>query len=554
MACDMSEFIEHFTKLSTPNIVGSYESFEVTEIIGFCPQGTPTNFMTLLVAEPGLPGEVPRNTFINPRPLSLPSTKWNFGISRFRLGVNDVKEAINHLQGTGEWQLASKPLKVGRLVPVPPQFVPADTHVAHPWNGVLKNNFFGGSHLLELFDGTKADHRFLFENPSLLSNLAERLRQYVPIGIDGLSDRIGNVLIQFPVTVAVTSFGKHEDGNFAFEPIWHPNTTPRPLRISWEIFEDATIEDFASTDADTGAAYLPVHSKRTGARYIVWDDANAVIVGASAQSAFFGSAFSVTGHVIRPKTREFLKPAEKGGAVEPFALVLRDEPPQRPNGPHINPREPWRSERIFRDSLHALRSRKEFVQYRGPNGASRSEALADIQWLMSKHGRNGVWLWDPYLAATDMLNTLFFCPWPDADLRGLSDGKVPKSAKYRSCGSEQSVMKSHELSSVNENSEQMTWRLEQKSVLEASKGNCAGLKLEFRVRHGNAGWPFHDRFLIFPRSEGGAAAWSLGTSVNSLGKQHHILQKVPDGELIKEAFLDLWNSLSALKYLVWKTP
>jgi hypothetical protein len=48
-------------------------------------------------------------------------------------------------------------------------------------------------------------------------------------------------------------------------------------------------------------------------------------------------------------------------------------------------------------------------------------------------------------------------------------------------------------------------------------------------------------------------AWSLGTSINSVGQQHHILQKVLDGELIREAFLDLWNLLADSQYLVWKT-
>lgn len=555
MTWGISDLLGHLDKLLTPNLIGTYRSFEVTEIVGFHEKGPPTNFLSLLVAEPGLPAEMPSKPFINEKPIRLPTTKWQFGISRLRVSPDQLNQSLRHLQATGEWKLTSTPLKVGKLTAVPPQFVPADTHLSHPWNGVLKNNFFDGSHVLELFDSEKIDHRFLLTEPRLLGALAELVRQYVPMGIDGLSDRIGNVLIQLPVTVAVTKFGGHKDGNFAFEPKWHSDVTARPLRVSWEVYEDATIENFSSVAVSAGAANLPVHSKRMGARYIVWDDANGVILGASAQSAFFGGPFSVTSHTINPKTREFLKPPADGCAAEPFSLLLRDDPLPPAAGASSNPREPWRSERIFRESLHALHARKEFVQYKGSTGTGRVEALADIQWLMAKHGRSGVWLWDPYLAANDVLSTLFLCPWPGADLRGLSDGKTPKVCKH--CGKRPDELHSsahHECTGKQEATERPPWRLEQRNILEESKGNCQGLKLEFRVREGGLGWPFHDRFLIFPAASGGAMAWSLGTSVNSLGKQHHILQKVPDGELIRAAFLDLWNLLEDSKYLIWKTP
>ncbi|MGP8434964.1 VPA1262 family N-terminal domain-containing protein [Paraburkholderia fungorum] len=555
MTWGIPDLREHFRKLLAPNLIGTYRSFEVTEIVGIRAKGPATNFLSLLVAEPGPPAEIPLDTFINGKPIVLASTQWRFGVSRFRVSPDHVGGALRHLEITGEWKLKPVPLRVGKLTSVPPQFVPADTHVAHPWNGVLKNNFFDGSHVLELFDGEKSDHQFLLKKPELLRKLAELLRQYVPLGIDGLSDRIGNVLIQFPVNVAATRFGQHQDGKFAFEPVWRPDIPPRPLRVSWEIYEDATVESFASANVEAGQANLPIHSKRTGARYVVWDDENEIIVGASAQSAFFGDTFSVTSHTINPKTRNFLKPPTKGGAPEPFSLLLRDDPPAPATGRSSNPREPWRSQRIFRDSLHSLHSRKEFVQYKGKTGAGRGEALADVQWLMLQHGRKGVWLWDPYLTANDVLSTLFLCPWPSADLRALSDGKVPRACKH--CGKRPDELPSngpHECTSKIENGTCPPWEVEQRSVLEGSKGDCEGLTLEFRVRDGGRGWPFHDRFLIFPAAAAGAMAWSLGTSVNSLGQEHHILQKVLDGELIREAFLDLWNLLEDCKCLVWKTP
>jgi hypothetical protein len=81
------------------------------------------------------------------------------------------------------------------------------------------------------------------------------------------------------------------------------------------------------------------------------------------------------------------------------------------------------------------------------------------------------------------------------------------------------------------------------------------LRLEYRIRTESAGWPFHDRFLIFPGEPGaGARAWSLGTSVNGVGKRHHILQQVDDGQLVMDAFNRLWDELDQAEHLIWRVP
>lgn len=71
---------------------------------------------------------------------------------------------------------------------------------------------------------------------------------------------------------------------------------------------------------------------------------------------------------------------------------------------------------------------------------------------------------------------------------------------------------------------------------------------------GAAGFAFHDRFLIFPHAEPEPLAWSLGISVNAMGKEHHIMQKVPNGRLIADAFQDLWDDLNQSEQLIRKAP
>ncbi|MBK4784342.1 MAG: hypothetical protein FT714_08485 [Pantoea sp. Pent] len=572
MPWGITEHINHLQKLLVPGAIGNYNSFEVTEIFGLHEDrpGQITNFMSLLVAEPSDPpvGPPTKPDILNGKKrIELRETLWKFGIARYRVSTHQVLQALQNLSITGEWKPGISALKVGALTPIPPQFVPADTAPPHPWNGVLKNNFWEGSHVLELFDGLKKDVKFLLDEPKLLKQLAANLWPFVKMGIDGLSDRLGNVLIQLPVTVVTTKVSSSQNGDFLVQPIWHNATPARQLRVSCEKYEDTTVEGYGFGDVTGSLANFPLHSPGGGARYVLWDDQNQLVLGASAQTSFITS-ISMNVHAVGESnsTREFYIPLPNG-TLEPVAVPLIEE--RKPNvigKPTANPREPWRENRFFRDSLKSIRERKEFIQYGGNSGAGLGDALRDIRTLLRMHGRTGAWLWDPYLDAKDVLATLFHCPHKGADLCAITAGAEPPVAKDKEklseavafCQRVETWLRRHPLAGwvgLKPQSAQppkQSWQDKQLETFKNSKGNCKDLQLEFRIREGNAGWPFHDRFLIFPSDFGLATAWSLGTSVNSFGQKHHILQKVADGELIRQAFLDLWDELSGSDYLVWR--
>ncbi len=610
MAWTTKQLVGELKRLVVPGVVGTYRSFEVTEVVGVRGAAQPINFLSIFVAEPGQPGTLdPRP--LNPQRLALRGVDLKFGVYRYRISVQALINCLTHFEATGEWKPGSVPVKVGTLAPVPPQFVPPDSFESHPWNRLLKNNFWEGSHVLELFDTTKPDVLFLLRETRLLTSLAELIRPHLPLGIDGMSDRLGNVLIQLPVTVVSTRVRGSPEGDQLMEAAWHPKATPRPLRISCEIFKDSTVEGFSSQEVGSQVGRFRLHSPGGGARAVIWDDANQVILGATGETNFVTSvniSMHVNGFGSGDGQRNFQIPGANGLVQEKVALTTPRNPTSVIGSSPERPREPWRSERVFRQSLQALQERKEFVQYGRVTGKGTKDAFADLRALMLTNGTKGVWLWDPYLSAADVLNTLFYCPHPDADLRALSAGRQPpddegdepdsQEAAGRSAGVELTSFAVGASESASEGatplrseglppgkpaatavsavsaqvfpvtpatnsppdssiqapiaSPQLSWKDKQAAMLDAAKGDCTRLKLEFRVRQGGAGWSFHDRFIIFPSERGGATAWSLGTSVNHLGKQHHILQKVSNGELIHNAFLDLWDSLSDQKYLVWQ--
>jgi hypothetical protein len=404
----------------------------------------------------------------------------------------------------------------------------------------------------------------VLDHPKILQQLSDDIRPYVPIGLDGLSDRLGNVVVQLPVTVLMAKFGQaHASGDFTVTIAWHSKAIPRSLRATCEKQHDHTISEFMSVDAQAPETSLPMHGGEGLHRGAVWDDQNRVLLAASGELGFI-SSIALRMHALDPNApiRVFTVRDENGAAKEVKVGLVAPGTESIIGEPNINPAGDWTERRIYREEAVRLAREKRFIQYRPMPGHQRAEhekALADLRFLISQHGKEGAWLWDPYLTASDVLNTLFHCPHPNADLRALTAGYGPPA----------DAREPHEivprarclwavwpawLAGKAEPAPNTTFAQKQRAILEGITSNLLGLKLSFRVKIGPAGWAFHDRFLIFPVVGRGALAWSLGTSVNSLGKQHHILQQVDDGQLIMQAFLDLWEQLDQPEHLIWKTP
>ena len=89
---------------------------------------------------------------------------------------------------------------------------------------------------------------------------------------------------------------------------------------------------------------------------------------------------------------------------------------------------------------------------------------------------------------------------------------------------------------------------EQRKKFEKDDKNFLQIYLEVRKSFRKN---FHDRFLIFPSEK--PKVWSLGTSVNGVGKSHHIIQEVQNAQHILDEFNKLWDESNQEKFLVWKS-
>jgi hypothetical protein len=521
---------DELTLLIAPGLLGFYTHYEVTEVFAKQDgQNSVTNVFSIAIAEDRDSEALQAPIILNSARIKLKSlTGWTFGVMRYTRPIAELVSALEVLSNTGEWNQSGKTLNVGKVVALAPSFVPPDTASPVPLNHVLKNNFWNGSHLFEWSAQVKVTLQPLFDDPRRLQELSEEVQKCVPLRLASLSDRLGNFLVQLPVTVLMSKFGRSRNNDgFVVEIAWHTKATPRALRANYDLKFDNVVIGYMSTAIQPPQTLLPMPTDRGLHRGVIWDEEHQIILADTGPSSFINTiSFGI--NMVDPEPRVF-STKQSDGSIKPNRIILLNQPIKSIVGePESDANSGWTRKRMYSDEVAKLTKDRRFVQYRpvmGKQQDEREKALDDIRLLINTYGQSGVWIWDPYLSAHDILETLFYCKHSGADLRALASGKKI---------------------SANE---------QQRAELENSQSNWQGLRIEYRSKRGSVGWEFHDRFLIFPKSDDrGALAWSLGASINSLGFAHHILQRVDDGQLVVDAFVELWNQLDKPEHLIWKKP
>nr|WP_245206500.1 MULTISPECIES: VPA1262 family N-terminal domain-containing protein [unclassified Rhizobium] len=459
---------------------------------------------------------------------------WSFGVARTYRPLHGIDDALQEFEQKGEWKLTGKELKVGDLEPHGPVFAPVNGSFEVPVNRLIKNNFWSGSHLFRLVDASKESLKAFIDDPRRLQDLSSKIGPSLPIELSGMSDFLGDIVFQLPVlALDANMFATREGSDVSVKVSWRDGTTPRPLRVAARTRWDNLLVDAAVSDEFTEEITLPVDRTHDPVETEIFEARTGLLLAASAETIALRT-IALRLNPIRAEPRLFSCKGASGAAM-PVRLDVMDSFQTIVGEAEKSAERRWYRRRRELDEAKRLEATREFIQYRPDPGstASRERALNDIRHLITAHGVDGVDLWDPYLSADDILQTLFWSPYAGSDLRAITGRESPPNP----CAPPKIS----------------TFEADQRAVLSRDGGNLEGLKLEYRCRNGPEGWAFHDRFLIFPKAESGPLAWSLGTSVNSLGNAHHILQKVGNAALISGAFNDLWAALNRPQHLIWRS-
>ena len=441
-----------------------------------------------------------------------------FGIKKFYLTIEESlilfdklnsKETENN--SLDEYIFNSNPLKL-----VPFQFIPSNDNTQI--NNVLKNNFHGGSYIFEFFDEEK-DFDFLLKNGEKFRKFANKIEDIIPIDLLTCNDCLGNYIFQLPVNILNIHPKKHEKIKLDF--YWHPELKKKPncliniySKINktylFNILEKYNKEDFQEIDV------LNSNDKY----YIkIWNsDLNLLL-------------YELHGGFIEKFNIYMRTPIGKRVFYNDFEenkIEIKTNPRVTGDLDYIT----HKNNTLYKNNLKNLEKELKFKRY-----WQNSDALKDIKTLINKHGKCGVYILDPFLSAEDLLNTVLYLEHEDAPIHAIT------SLKYYDENIEKAKRNTKKIK-------------EYEKILNENIAEKCGLNLEFRAQHGKYGNPFHDRFLIFPgdsKNNIKPVVFSLGTSINSFGKDMHVLQEVSHPQYILDDFKKLWENLKDNECKIWNS-
>lgn len=550
-------------RLLEPGVIGHYEWFEVIEI-GCSLNNGFLNIFSIYVAIEGSPPVGRESThFLSGNDRKIPGiNSCSFGISRRYVTIERLLNAIKRFDDNGKLETSTTPLPHGPLRVSAPAFYAPDGTQQVPLNRVLKNNFWNGSHVIELADSAKEGLQFLLSDVKAISALGVWVRKFVAIDIASVADRLGNIIIQLPVTSIAAEFSGAQDNSIAIKLAWHPNVAHRRVSGSIELGFDEAIVAYGQQELTEGTNSIVADTTNRPFRGFIWDMEKNVLLAAYPPTVFLGGR-GMGGSVssVGSLTRVFHESDSAGGRVRREVALRSVEHVWSSGARSPRPNGAWTERRISDTEIQRLVKLKHFVQYGGSirGEAEHQRALADIRELVNMHGEDAIYLWDPYLSSSDVLGTLFHCQHTGSELRALTSSKAceRKDQVELELSELSKQERSNTLDEESRESDTTTrerWVSAQNSLLSGSIEGPARIKLEFRISFGPKGWPFHDRFLIFPKRNGNSPeAWSLGASVNHLGATHAIVQKVAHPQPVIDAFEDLWARIDSNEHLVWKS-
>lgn len=455
--------------------------------------------------------------------------EYSLGIQRKIFEVSKIRDIFEILcsdRDKREVDIGAGKLKVGNLEGVPKVFIQQDSTKEILLNKILKNNFVNGSYVLEFFDIEKTISKLLSSKE--MKKLTDKIYRVIPIDLFSLSDRIGNFVFQFPSLNISTSYKTDKT----------ETTLTYQVTFNEECEKDEEFILISEGESDGSIVAF-------GTKTFDWKGCNETFIVGDASRICKTTVIDVNRQLIisRRKTsflRQISTILEVGSQYgeqreiydENGYIVAAFEPTWaediRVGPPVYRMRDDFIKGRQYDRRVEELYERAEFRQY--GRKVRPETTVKDLIALMNRVSIGKVYLWDPYLTVEDLLHTWYFTTSKNVQLYAITSGEIAKKSNMN----------------VQE------WMKQQCQIIE-KRSNHYGIQAEFRCQWAEYGYNFHDRFLMnLHKGYGRPQVWSLGTSVNSLGAKHHVIQSVEHPQMLVDAFEELWNQLSAPECLVWK--
>lgn len=456
------------------------------------------------------------------------SERYSMGMQRKVQKVEKIRSIIQSLCESCESQsvdIGDGCLQIGKLEMVPKTFVPQDSTVEITMNKVLKNNFQNGSYILEFFDAEERVKTILSKKE--LRKITDAIFECIPIDLFTLSDRIGNFVFQFPsINTRITyEIGKNESALHYKLDVDERLGEENHFILQAELMDDDNIIGFGIAEckkSESGITFQVGNSSLSCRTTLI--DMESKLILARRDTSFFTQA-NIRMHFGMQYGEQRLIFDTEGEITNAIDVVSGED--MRVGQTIIRSRENRIGNRQYRQRVEKVYNSKEFRSY--GKTQERDKALKDIIALMNMGDGGKVYLWDPYLTLEDLLETWYYTTTYGMQLKAITSSEIADKSGI----------------SVKE------WIKQQRDFIN-DRSNHYGINMEIRCQWKEYGYHFHDRFIMVIKEDGEPKVWSLGTSINSLGNKHHIIQIVRNPQMIVDAFEELWDELDSEECLVWK--
>ena len=516
-----------FKLLSAKGLINFYEECEFTHVFIFrVADKTIHHYFGLIVYEDYLETVKNETPYLTQKLISI-NKEYKLGVMRTRITGS---ESQNFFYNMMSGKLISDTTEVN--IPteyqlLPKAFIPDSGGDDSPVvSKILKPNYWGNNYIIE-FCSINNPWKEKF-NQKEINAINQSIQKHAYLDFNSVFDRIGNFIFQFPITIfKAESHISRARCECYIDIDFHPRfSTKSDIEIQIKTSLDDITTGFSTTKFNPGKSTLEIGDSNN-LEALVYDRKNRLVLHHSKKIIVRNIEYNIVFGTQNSEPRTIHN--DDGKTVEIF--LLSDNTSNSSSDIYYDSRI---RERIKHN--HIINNSGDWKVFKFKKDEKDLKALKYIREKLNARSSSSseIWLWDPFLKSDDIIDTLYYVEKQNIHFRCISS--------YKKAGGH-----THKDFDCYRNAEVGNFR---------KRSNNLGISIEFRSQHSGLGYNFHDRFLIFMPKDTTAipTVYSLGTSVNSLGKSHHIIQQALDPRIIIENFQDLWKALDNEKCLVFKLP
>lgn len=422
---------------------------------------------------------------------------FTLGFCKHYFSLNQAIDIFNKLE-KNEFEEDYIVLKGSSLKLLSKQYISPDEE--NRLNNILKNNFFSGSYIYEFFEEDKSNFDYFKNNPDKHEKLVNRILEVLPLDFSLNDDRFGNYIFQLPITILNLTY--HANDNF-----------------------DGIYIDFEwNNKLDTIPECIITNTIKMEHNFL----SNNIVDYEGGETQFIdtGSLDKLSNSLIWRKNPNLLVYSCCPRFIRRIYVTIDEK-----DKTNLIKEKPKNYVDIITDTINKnqLKSQENQTSLLSTNKQKRG--MAFLQEQIKNYGQKEVYIIDPYLSYKELLKLFSPLNLANVKIKAITS----KNASNNSNSGNKLTL--DEFKEVNRNNITL---------------HSNNFKIEFIITDYSA--KLHDRFLIFPKtgkSNSNIKAYTLGTSLNRIDKNMHLIQEATNGHEILGEFEKIWSKFDEPEYKIW---